>query len=106
MTKEEIIDEYSKVMGYNGIEPLLIEGLEEDALAIIKDSMNRFAKQQAIEFFKWNASKVSEYMDYLRRTDQAEGPEEKELELNHFEGNTIEGRYTQFIESQNNVRSK
>lgn len=64
-------------------------------------AMDVYARQQAIAFFKWNAAKVSEYMDYLRRVDQSEGVDETELALNHFEGATIDGRYSQFIEQQN-----
>ena len=60
--------------------------------------LEEFSKQHAVEFFKWNAQKASEYLDYLRRVDKSEGLEEMELELNHFENNTIEGRYYIFIE--------
>ena len=67
----------------------------------VSESMDEYAKQQAISFFKWNAQKVSKYMDYLRRVDKAGGLEEMELALNHFENGTIESRYSQFIEQQN-----
>lgn len=67
----------------------------------ISEAMDEYAKQQAIEFFKWNARSISEYMDYLKRAHNSEGMEEMELELNHFESNSIEGRYNLFIESQN-----
>jgi hypothetical protein len=59
-----------------------------------------YAKQKAIAFFKWNAQNISTYLDYLRRVDKAEGLEEMELELNHFENNSIEGRYALFAEIQ------
>ena len=91
MTKEEIIWKNCGVTGK----------IVETHISKVEKAMDEFAKQQAIAFFKWNASKVSEYMDYLRRTDQAQGVTEIELELNHFEGTTIDGRYAQFIEQQN-----
>jgi len=63
-------------------------------------AMEVWAKHQAIEFFKWNAQSISTYLDYLKRVNNAEGLEEMEIELNHFENNSIEGRYSLFIESQ------
>lgn len=66
----------------------------------VKNAMDIWAKQQAIEFFKWNAKSISDYLDYLKRVNGSEGLEEMELELNHFENSSIEGRYNLFIECQ------
>lgn len=90
MNKEEIL---SKKTG--GI----FDGYEGGITGIF-NAMEEFAKLQSVEFFKWNAQKIHEYMDYLRRVDKSEGIEEMELELNYFEGGTIEYRYTQFIKYQ------
>lgn len=75
--------------------------MQEGGVGHVSKAMDKFAKQQAVEFFKWNARSISEYMDYLKRVHNSEGMEEMELELNHFENNSIEGRYNLFIESQN-----
>lgn len=64
-----------------------------------KKAMDIHSKNIAIGFFKWNAEKVSEYIDYLKRVDFADGLTEKETELNKFENGTIEDRFNQYLQS-------
>lgn len=90
MTKEECLNKHDTSRKY----------IEQTCRPELFAAMDEYAKQQAIAFFKWNAKNISIYLDYLRRVDEAEGEEEMELELNHFENNSIEGRYTLFVENQ------
>lgn len=73
----------------------------------VEKAMDEYAKLRAVEFFKWNAKKAGDYIDYLRRVDKAEGASEKEKELDHFEGATIDGRYELFLqETENQSQNK
>lgn len=59
MTKEEILNKHGRLISG----PALL-------------AMEEYAKQQAIEFFKWNARSISKYLDYLKRAHNSEGIEE------------------------------
>lgn len=95
MTKEEIFKEVSQSQFNEGL--------------TLKDhvytSMDIYAQQQAIEFFKWNALKVSEYVDYQKRVYDAEGITAKEEEVNLFEMSTIAQRYDLFLQSQQTLNN-
>ena len=60
----------------------------------------QYAKELAIEFFKFNCTNIDSYLDYLRRVSGAEGNLEKEQEINLFESGTIETRFDMFMQKR------
>lgn len=89
-SKEEILENYEYDVHYYG-------GGRKHVL----EAMEIFAKQESIEFFKWNAAKAAEYINYITRVSKSEGNSEYEKELDIFENSTIEQRYNLFTEQRN-----
>ena len=67
---------------------------------LLYEMINEARKEAAIEFFKWNASHISEYINYLRRADLANGTSTYLQEMDIYERTTIENRYKIFEESK------
>lgn len=85
MTTKEILKKHNLIMQK-------AFGTSPDVNELIPIAMDEYAKQQAIEFFKWNARTVSSYLDYL-----------KDGGSNTFEGATIAERYELFLKSKEDV---
>jgi len=56
----------------------------------------QLAKQEAIEFFKWNAASIKGYVDYIMR--ERDGDVDLEEALSKFENSTIEQRYELYLQ--------
>lgn len=98
MTKEDVLDGYESTRVQMGYEH--DDKVDMWERGCVEQAMDDWGKIQSLAFFKWNATKASEYLDYLRRVDKAEGVSEKELELNRFENSSLEARYELFLLSQ------
>jgi len=66
----------------------------------IYDAMDEYAKQEAIEFFKWNAASIKGYVDYIMR--ERDGDVDLEEALSKFENSTIEERYNLYLQHKTN----
>jgi hypothetical protein len=62
-----------------------------------------FVKEDAIEFFKWNALKVDGYVQYIEKIKPLVTSNEIEEALNTFEGSTLEERYELYLQSKSLV---
>lgn len=71
----------------------------KEMFTVSLDAMKTYAKQQSIEFFKWNALKIDGYIKYVEQIKPLVTSLEIEEALNIFEGSTIEERYDLFIQS-------
>jgi len=63
-----------------------------------------YAKNKAVQFFKFNAKHIAEYMKYLRTSDLALGTSTYEQDMSYYEGATLENRYDAFIIEQLNTK--
>ena len=92
LSKEEIVKRHTD--GWvGGMTP----GDEE---RIVYPSMDEYAKQEAIEFFKWNAASVKGYVDYIMRARESESDEQLQSNLDKFETATLEERYNLYVQSK------
>lgn len=64
-------------------------------------SREEHAKQQAIEFFKWNAEKTAAFVIYLQDIQKLVRSNEIEENLVKFENDDLSNRYDSFVLSQN-----
>jgi hypothetical protein len=62
----------------------------------ISPAMDEYAKEIAVEFFKWNTSKIVGYIQYIQQIRDLVRSEEIERNLNEFEGATLEERFELF----------
>ncbi len=60
-------------------------------------------KNDAIEFFKWNALKVDGYVKYIEQIKPLVTSNEIDEALNTFEGSTLEERYELYLQSKGQV---
>jgi hypothetical protein len=65
-----------------------------------KQRVSELMKQDAIEFFKWNALKVDGYVKYIEQIKPLVTSNEIEEALNIFEGSTLEERYELYLQSK------
>lgn len=66
----------------------------------IYEAMDIYAKQEAIEFMKFNAREIAKYLNYCKRVQEAVTDEEIEKALNTFENANIEARYQLYLQSK------
>jgi hypothetical protein len=71
----------------------------KDFISILK-VMDMWAKQESIEFFKWNALKVDGYIKYIDQIKPLVTSNEIEMALSIFEGSTLEERYELYQQSK------
>ena len=93
-TKEEILETKNWSMEY----PNFMQESE------IHDAMDEYAKEVAIDFFKWNVMKVDEYVSYLNGVNRAEGLTEKHKESDNFECATISGRFDLYQQEKSSLK--
>lgn len=67
-------------------------------------AMDEYAKEVSIDFFKWNALKVDEYINYLDSVNKADGITDKQKEADHFEGSTIAGRFEIYQQEKSSLK--
>lgn len=94
-TKEEIIQDECA--------PLNSDLYSSQLKPQILNAMSIYAKQIAVDFLKWNASKVNEYVAFLRNYNSEDGVSNMEQEANWFEGSTIEGRFDKYLQEKDKV---
>jgi hypothetical protein len=68
-----------------------------------KQRVSELMKQDAIEFFKWNALKVDGYVKYIEQIKPLVTSNEIEEALNTFEGATLQERYELYLQSKSLV---
>lgn len=68
-----------------------------------KQRVAELMKQDAIEFFKWNALKIDSYIKYIEQIKPLVTSNEIEEILNTFEGSTLEERYELYVQSKSLV---
>jgi mannitol-1-phosphate/altronate dehydrogenase len=68
----------------------------------VKQLLREYAKQEAIEFFKWNAASVKGYVDYIMRARESGSHAQLEKELNKFESGTLDQRYELYLQHKTN----
>lgn len=68
-----------------------------------KQRVFELMKQDAIEFFRWNALKVDGYVKYIEQIKPLVTSNEIEEALNTFEGSTLEERYELYLQSKSMV---
>ena len=100
-TAEEIVKESIVNSFKHSIDPFEVY---ESMIKVSELAVNIARKEAAIEFFKWNAKHISEYLDYLRRVDSANGTSDYEREMDFYEKTTIENRYKEFENSINKLQ--
>lgn len=95
MTKEEMLEK--RIITFPSDDNQMTdEGIKRNVYA----AMDEYAKQEAIEFFKWNAFKVDWYIKYIEKIRPLVTSNEIEEALNTFEGSTFEERYELYLKSK------
>lgn len=89
MTKEEILEPLYKLYD-----------LSERSKARFNGAVNKIAKQQAIEFFKWYCNRMNGFVEYFTRIKPIVTSNEIEERIKEHEGSTFEELYSQFVENQ------
>lgn len=90
-TKEEVFNEHS----------FLAIGAISPSKDFCLKAMDEYAKQQAVDFFKWYGLKMASFLEYLTKIKSITESKEIEEAIKNHEGATFEQLYNQFIESQN-----
>lgn len=85
MTKEEILYKESNFDEYEG------------GITGVFKAMDKYAKEVAIGFMKWNAASIKGYIDYTMRARDSETNEQLEKELGIFENAPIEERFNLYL---------
>lgn len=93
-TRDEIIHQYSENSGYDG-------GYSESD---VEKMLDEYAKEVSVDFFKWNALKVDEYVRYLQQVNRADGINEKEQEASRFEGAPISVRFDLYQQKNSSLK--
>lgn len=87
-------------------EKVLYKNLGDSTRSMLSDSdiysaMDKWAKIQAIEFFKWYGVKMMGFIDYIKDTRPMVESLEIEEKIKEFEGKDFGTLYELFLQSQN-----
>lgn len=90
-SKEDILKEYA------------VETIDEynSLYERVKKAMDQYARQQAIEFFKWYGVKMAVFVEYIKDIRPLVTSKEIEEKIKEFDGKSFEELYNLFIQDQN-----
>lgn len=85
-SKEDILKEYA------------VETIDEynSLYERVKKAMDQYARQQAIEFFKWYGVKMAVFVEYIKDVRPLVTSNEIEEKIKEFEGKSFEELYNLF----------
>ena len=90
MTKQEILQPLSVHYGWT-----------ERHQQRIENAMDEYAKQEAIDFFKWYGVKMATFIEYITKIKPIVESNEIEEKIIEFEGKSIQELYELYLKSKN-----